>query len=362
MLIYDDYFPNVLSAFRVAEFNYYLANLNCDIVSAQPNFDTLKEEYLSFYPQNRDRLKRFVAETALNYRLLYVVFLKNAFKLLPIIEREEIPFIFTLYPGGEFLFYDIISDSRVLRLTNSKFFKRMIVTQKITYNYLLRNGLCPPEKIEYIYGAVIPAELYNRFSIPHRYYGQDKATFDICFVAMKYMAEGRDKGYDVFLEVAKVLARLSPLFRFHVVGGFGAQDIDVTSLADRITFYGHQPTSFFPEFYAGMDITLSPNIPFVLMPGTFDGFPTGACSEAALCGVAVFCTDLLNENEEFTPGEDICIIPGEVEGIVGKIIPYFNEPSALHRLAKAGQRRFREIYGTQRQLVPRLKLFKKYLG
>ena len=42
-----------------------------------------------------------------------------------------------------------------------------------------------------------------------------------------------------------------------------------------------------------MDLIISPNVPFVLASGAFDGFPTACCMEAALSGTAMFVTDEL---------------------------------------------------------------------
>ena len=107
------------------------------------------------------------------------------------------------------------------------------------------------------------------------------------------MPRGVDKGYDRFIATARILRGRHPEVRFHVVGNFTEEDVEITDLHDCITFYGHRFTPFFPDFTRRMDIILSPNIPFMFKPGAFDGFPTGCCIEAALCGTAVFASDEL---------------------------------------------------------------------
>ena len=46
-------------------------------------------------------------------------------------------------------------------------------------------------------------------SISKSFYKKTKNTFDICFVAYKYMEKGLDKGYDIFIQVCKNIAALS---------------------------------------------------------------------------------------------------------------------------------------------------------
>src|SRR5207249_8761820 len=115
-------------------------------------------------------------------------------------------------------------------------------------------------------------------------------------------------GYDIFVEVGKQLTAAHDDVRLHVVGPYGPSDWDLGSLGDQITFYGLRSGEFFRDFYSGMDVFLSPNVPFVLAPGAFDGFPLTTCVEAARAGVAVCCTDELNENVMFEHGREILIV------------------------------------------------------
>jgi glycosyltransferase involved in cell wall biosynthesis len=170
-----------------------------------------------------------------------------------------------------------------------------------------------------------------------------------------------DKGYDTFIKVAKKLSMFNPRIRFHVVGNFSRDDIDVDSLGNNITYYGVQPTTFFPQFYSEMDLILSPNLPFKLAPGAFDGFPTGACTEAGINGVAVFCTDVLNDNLDFTDGEEIVIVTPDPDEITRKIMEYFCEPEKLALLASRGQVRFQEVNNTEKMLRPRFRLLTEYI-
>jgi glycosyltransferase involved in cell wall biosynthesis len=166
----------------------------------------------------------------------------------------------------------------------------------------------------------------------------------------------------VFVEVAKLLSNKHDDIFFHVVGSFDRSDIDVGDIGARIKFYGTKPTGYFPAFYSGMDMILSPNVPFVLSPGAFDGFPTGGCIEAGLSGVAVFCSDPLDQNIEFEDGEELVIISRDPEAISEKITRYRARHDELNELARKGQKAFERVFGEEAQLGPRLRLLSDLMG
>jgi len=369
LLILDDCFPNVLSAFRMAEFTAYLQDFPTAQVhstgSALSQYSTLPESIRRFHrahPEWAGRVRRFHPQRRLNGTLAYLVFLMNAHFYIETLEQRALPFVFTLYPGGYFHLNDPVSDGKLKRVLSSPMFRKVIVTQRITQDYLLQKGWCAPDQIEYVFGVVTPSDRLAAVG-PPRKYGVNKETIDLCFVAHKYMPRGIDKGYDRFIETACALSRRHPQARFHVVGPFDESDIDVRDIRDRVTFHGTQPTEFFPDFYAGMDIILSPNAPFILAAGAFDGFPTGCCVEAGLCGVAVFCCDELRQNDgHFRDGEEIVLIPRDAAGICCAIERYLADPNRLARLARDGQRAFQRVYDLDRQMAPRLNVLRSLSG
>jgi glycosyltransferase involved in cell wall biosynthesis len=361
LVIFDDYFPNLLTTFRVAEYNFYLENYNCDIYSTLNNFIPFKHEYLKKYPNFIDKINPFVSNGNFACSLFYTVFINNAHFFLPIFEKENIPFVFTLYPGGGFWLNNNISDEKLYRVCKSPLLKKIIVTQNITYNYLLKKKFCSEDKIAFIYGGVLPSNYFKNNLVPKKRYKQEKKYFDICFVAHKYMVRGLDKGYDIFIEVAKNLHLISEDIRFHIVGNFDKYDIDISKIKDKIFFYGIRHREFFPDFYSRMDIILSPNKPFQNFPGKFDGFPTGACIEAGMNGVAIFCTDELNLNFKFQNKYDICIISLNVESIVNIILEYFNNLGKLYNLSINCQNKVFELYNFEEQMAKRINILNKYL-
>ena len=293
--------------------------------------------------------------------LFYTVFLNNAYRFLPLFEDEGVPFIFTLYPGGGFWLNNEESDKKLHQVCCSPLLRKIIVTQKLTYDYLVYNNFCSYDKIEFVYGVVLPSDRFQRHLVPKKRYKKEKKTFDICFVAHKYTEGGRDKGYNTFIEVAHRLMHICHDVHFHVVGNFDDCDIDVSMLKDKIVFYGYRCGDFFSEFYSRMDLILSPNIPFVQAPGKFDGFPTGACVEAGLNGVAVFCTDVLNMNNDFENGRHLCIIPCDIDGILKIILDYYNDVAKLYELSNRGMEIFCSLFQADRQMAPRLKVIDKHL-
>ena len=80
----DDYFPNLLTGFRVAEYEAYLARWpSLRIYSAQPDFARCHADYAQVYPQYAGRVRPFAPEAVVGARLVYLNFLNNAVQFLP---------------------------------------------------------------------------------------------------------------------------------------------------------------------------------------------------------------------------------------------------------------------------------------
>lgn len=365
LAVVDDFFPDLLTSFRIEELNQYLVELDCEVHSTHLELDRALASYRQLYPELAGRVRALDRERLSGSTLLYFVFLANARRHLRLVEDLGIPFVFTLYPGAGFGMNDAVSDHQLQEVCRSPLLRRVLVTQEVTREYLLQSGRCPPEKIVLVYGAPLPAARYRAESPPRHRYPEGKSTFDVCFVALRYMRHGVDKGYPTFVAVARALAAVADDVRFHVVGGMEAADLPVDDLGDRLRFYGPRPTSFFPAFYAGMDVILSPNRPFVLRPGSFDGFPTASCVEASLAGVAMMVSDELGENRRggwYRPDEELVIVEPRAADIVPRLLEARREPGALYRLAAAGQARSHELFGPARQMAPRLALLRELLA
>lgn len=302
-------------------------------------FNRNKEGYLKVYPQNEKKLKYLYPNKKYNFKLAYSYFLAETYTLLPFYEANDIPFIFTLYPGGGFGLNNPSSDAMLRKIFNSKCFRKVIATQNITLQYLIEKNLCPKEKIEYLFCGYLQ---FQKNEIPEKkFYLKDKTTIDLCFVAAKYSQNGIDKGYDLFIDTAKSLCQKYPHLRFHVIGGFDEKEIDISEIKDKITFYGYKTPAFLKNFYPSMDICIAPHRLYKLYEGNFDGFPQGFDS---LCFDTLLMTcDELNNNEGFIEGEEIVIIKPELNNILEKIIPLLENTDILYKIGKNGKEKVFEI-------------------
>lgn len=372
LAILDDLFPHLLSAFRITEYNAYLERWpSATVHSTAQSFNLLQEtrgfeevlnEYTEHYPKLGSKVRRFDANSDLAGKLVYTLFVNNASFFLETIHAYNAPFVFTLYPGGGLHLEQRDSDEMLRRVCDSPNFQKVIATQKVVKDYLIDGGFCPPEKVEFIYGGVYPSSRLAMEKVEKVRYGADKDTFDVCFVAHKYMKQGRDKGYDVFVRVAELLSKRYDDVRFHVVGPYDGSDVEVGGVRGGVTFHGPQPTSFFPAFYSRMDAIVSPNVPFVLAPGAFDIFPLGSCIEAGTCGVGVFCTDPLDQNVAFEADREIVIVPYDADAIADSVSRYHDDPDALRELSEKGRNAFRRVFDIKAQMAPRMRVLSEAMN
>jgi glycosyltransferase involved in cell wall biosynthesis len=373
-VIIDCNFPEKLPrGFRNYEFSALLKDLpNCESFTMYPMkpginawfthgygmtqeiFNENKEEYLKFYPENKDKLNYLSETTRYKFKLAYSHFLAITYTLLPFYNQNKIPFIFVLYPGGAFGLNNPSSDKMLEEIFSSKYFRGVIVTQKVTYDYLIDKFKINEDKIFYYFGGYAQFEVSQ--TLPKKKYKSDKTTFDVCFVAFKYSEKGIDKGYDLFVDTARYFIRKYNDIRFHVVGGFDETDIDVSDIKDRFIFYGIKQPDFLLQFYSEMDIFLAPCRPFQLFQGNFDGFPLG--SDGMTCGVAIFVADELNNNRGQISENAIVIIRPDLDDIIQKVDFYYNNPEKLYELSLKGQK-YKEGNGSLKRLEWVKSIFQK---
>ena len=365
LFIYDNIFPHPISGFRHEEFKTLLHVFKKSKIFVEPfSYPALKTdvrihkihivEFKSKFPELENRFIQKTTIININTKLFYCVFLCNIDQNLGWLEKYKIPFVFTLYPGGGFQVEDLISDQKLRKVLVSPQFRKVIVNQLFTKEYLIKNNFCTANKIEYIFGCVVPQLSLNTNISFEKY--PNKETFDIVFCAAKYMPQGLDKGYDVFVELAQSLINKYDFVRFHVVGGFDREEINVTLLDGKITFYGYQKFDDLATIYQQMDVIVSPNKPFLCGKGAFDGFPLGTVIEAVLNNVVAIVTDNLNQNTVFENGEEIIITNGDVISIEKEIINLIQNPEKLFEISHKGRNKFLEIYSNDYQMNPRIKL------
>lgn len=367
LLIYDDIFPHPVSGFRLEEFKFLLNHFRKSKIlvepTAYPILQTKVEQHVfdkQFFVKKNKKLKNvFIDKENLdkyNIRLFYCIFFHNICKNINWLEENNIPFVFSLTPGGGFEFDNYEIDLKLKELFSSPVFKKVIVTQKIVKEYLIRKKLCEPNKIEFIFGVVVPQETIYRINNK-----SEKITFDILFCASKYMPLGLDKGYDDFISIAHKLFKFSDKIRFHVVGGFNEYDIDISEIKDVISFYDYQNSEKLNNIFKNIDIIVSPNKPFILRKGAFDGFPLAVTVEAVLSGAVAIVNDYFCEGSIFNNNEEIIITDGDVETYVEKIKFLFENPDKKNLISELGRKKFIEIYKNENQMLSRVKILESII-
>jgi glycosyltransferase involved in cell wall biosynthesis len=366
LLILDDFFPNLLTGYRVAEYNALMRGSDAvRVLSSAEDFELQHARYAARYPEFAARVQRFDAAAAPRKgEVVYLNFLSNAQRFLPWIERHGLRFAFTLYPGGGFGIGAEFSDAWLARVLASPNLGHVVTTQPVTELYLQdfaqRRGLALPPRTAIPGG---PAnDLYFDARAPGHgpYFGEGKPLLDIAFVAEKYMALGENKGYPAFAAAALALRSL-PHLRFHVVGGMTAEDIDVSALGDRIRFHGRLETAALQRFLTSVDIAVSLSRPGVLHAGNFDGFPTGSSVEASLAGAAIVASDALLQNPGYRDGTSIVLVEPEAGSVERALRALIDAPQRIGAIARAGQAFTRERYAPERQIAPRWALLSKLM-
>lgn len=370
LIIYDNIYPHPISGFRHEEFSCLLLEFKRAKIVINPTaYSFLNTPKLEHKYHIKDLIKKnnsfkkkiFIGKGFINVnsKLFYCVFLNNIINNIDWLEKFNIPFIFTLYPGGGFQVNNDVIDLKLKRIFESPMFRKVIVNQNFTKNYLLNQGLCENNHIELIFGVVTPQDSISNKNEKKERYLNKKRTLDICFCAAKYSPQGEDKGYDIFIELAKQLSKKYDFIRFHVIGGFSENDIDISSINEIITFYGYQKFENLKKIFKNIDIIISPNRSFVLGKGAFDGFPLGTVVEAVLNGVVALVSDELEENIIFEHNKELIIIKPNVEAITKEIIGLIENPDKLNLISCKGRERFSQIYSNNNQMKLRIDLIRK---
>lgn len=354
LLILDDFFPNQLSGFRIAEFNDLLRafpNARCATVSR--DFPTSLVAYAGRYPELADRVSVFLGAVPEGTDLVYCVGLNTIEYYRPFIERQGVPFVLELYPGFGFRLNDTESDGFLDRAINSPWFRKVIVTQTITLEYVQRRFRLPSSQVVYKYGFVADETVWPD---PPRT-RVDDGRLELAFVAHKYVPGGRDKGYDVFIDAARRLHEALPdRVRFHVVGPWGSGDHPLGSLLPGrdIFFHGSRTQPFFRVLHQGIDAIVSPNRANMVGRGAFDGFPTASIVDAMMCGAAAFLTDPIRLNHELRTNREFVQIEPDADSTAEAILRAFRSPGELARIGDQGRLRVRRLFSLESQMGPRI--------
>lgn len=389
LMIIDNFEPSrLLTGFRVTEFNYLLkdipnsrlltfsddildysdwkyrdsiGDINWNFPMEIKTYSRSRKQYTSRFNLQNSQLLYMCSDLKYTAKGAYCMFIYNAYLSYKFLEKNNIPFVFTLFPGGGLRLNHSFSDHMLKSVFASPMFRGVFVPQKVIVDYLISKNLCPKNKIFFSYGGGFLQFTKNDI-LPHQKYGKNKTTLDICFIAYKYMYKGLDKGFDLFLYTARKIVKKYPFVHFHCVGTNTLDDFDddFSDIKNNLHMYGSQTSGFFPNFFSKMDIALSPNRSDILDKGAFDGFPL--CVEAMFFGVALFCTDELGLNYNYTPNKELVIIKPEVTDIVKKIEFYIKNIQKLSDIGQAGAKKVQKYFDIEYQKKQRRKFIKKYLN
>lgn len=372
LLIVDDVFPHPISRFRYEEFvqmmHYFpQSKVVCTGTALGLLGAEALDDLLCAFRNKNENLRANVIgladidldECFSSASFAYFCFLHNVHSMLEFIERHQVPFAFELYPGGGFSLNNASSDEMLRKVLSSQCFRKVIVTQDITRDYLLDKGLCRPDQIEEIFGVVIPKEtLEIPLSLTT---AENDSVQKVCFAAMRYTPNGADKGYDIFLDVARCLSARHQNIEFHVIGMFDAETIPLDAeMKDKLIFHGVLANAEFQSVMQQMDIILSANVNNVITTGAFDGFPTASCIEAGLNGALIMCTDPLKLNNcRFRNHEEIEIVEHDVQSVVERIDFYYHNRAQLYAVIKNQYDKIQQLYATEVQLGKRVTLVQR---
>ena len=258
-------------------------------------------------------------------------------------------FVMTLYPGGGMAIGSREYVNRLNLVFNSPYFEGVVITQKPIYEYIVNNCECNVDKIHYVYGGILPNLVLKK---EKKWYGINKASLDIAFVAYNYPYAIKSKGYDIFVDVARKLVKKYGNIKFHVVGGFDDKTIDISEIEESIFFYGQYNMDDFEEFFANIDIVLSPT----KSPLGHEGFPTGGVAIGGMLGSVAFTSDVYAMNHIYVDGEEMVIIKNDVDFIYDKIEYYYNNPEKLYDISVRGSKKFNDVFNLKSQMKHRIEM------
>lgn len=363
VIIFDDLFPHPLSGFRNSEILYYLFNIpNSKVICSGRGLSIIHEErgikyfikeLVHQYPSLAGKIITKSKFNFVNAKLYYCIFfgpVKN--ELFGLCEKFKISFGFTLYPGGGFKVRDAAVDASLIKILNSNLCKFVFVNQKYTVNYL--NSITNVKKLKFIAGNPMFSKL--------KYKNSKNKTTDvirIIFIAGKYSIGGEDKGFDLFVNVLDHY-KFNSNIEFHLAGGFTQNDLD--QRYSNLVVHGYLANDELDHLFSSMDIIVSPNRPFQLCEGCFDGFPLATVVQAGLNGVCMIATDELAENEFLTNWEDIIIIKPHKESLIDSINELLTKQNLIWTIGNNGRLKLLDQYSDESQLIPRLQVLNSHLN
>ena len=104
---------------------------------------------------------------------------------------------------------------------------------------------------------------------------------------------------------------------------------------------------------------ISPTRANILHKGAFDGFPTGASSDAMLSGVVLFTTDPLKNNAYFKDKKDLIIVESNTSEIIDKIESLIVDKKIMKKISFNGYIKANHLYSIKKQMVLRNRIIER---
>ena len=365
LIIFDDIFPFPYSDWRVREFMAYLdfferaevnsGKLTHNGIEVYKGFESDLKLLKSNHAKSTERVFPLTRSTSFRAKLAYCVFLNNAYAFFPFFKKFNLPFAFTLYPGGGFRMNDRKIDNRLKKIFSSELFRHVFVNMPFVKKYLIEKLGVPESKITYIYGT--PIKVNNIEGVAFQ---KDMEKIRVLFTAHKYSKGGVDKGFDLFCETAHYFQSNTSL-EFIVIGKFSQEDQVVP--VKNIIYYGEVLPDQLFETFKGCHMVLSPNRFSVLGNGSFDGFPTASVVHAASAGCLMMITDYFNASLELglEDGNDFVKIEPKVQNIIEKIEHFLKNKRQIAAIAENGRLKILNLYNEKQQLQQRLEVLEKLI-
>lgn len=366
LIIFDDVLPSPFSPWRGHEFKCLLENFPNSIVIAdqrQKNFSgkvSFRKRKFNLgikYQILSKKLSKHSVFLNINSKIFYTLFFGSISYYFEKLEKYKINFVFTLYPGGEWEFYNSHKDKRLIQIVCSRYCKGVLVNQKCTYDYLIDNLALNNHNIKLIHGVTLD---FSEFSQIREY--QEFEIIKIVFIGHKYTNNGEDKGLPIFLEVAQQFANKN--VEFYIIGNFDIKNFNVSENILNIKFLGLLAESNLNDFLSKTHIVLSPNSPFKLHKGAYDGFPLGAVGTAGVLGNLILTTDFFNESKfiGFIPNEHFVLIQDNEVDVLDKLTYYIYSFEERKKIALSGQKFLKDYYSFENQITPRIDFFNLILN
>jgi glycosyltransferase involved in cell wall biosynthesis len=369
LAIFDKFYPDLSYTWRTAEFNYLLSYFKKSVLfsesinykghTTKTQFIERKKKLLKIYPDLRaDKRIKYLNKPVFTYNfkyeLVYFLFLEDAIRFFPYLNRLKTPFAFTLYPGGGFLIDNKTVDDKIKLICNSQLCRGVFVNGRFAKSYLIEKLKICESKITLVPGVPLYQNEDECLTV------SKTENFVIGFCARKYHDRGLDKGFDVFARTALKLHQCSNL-KFICIGDFSKEDLtEVEKQKTNIEFTGLLSGKQFKEKLSELDVIVSP-VKNKLNGGDFDGFPTSAVVEASIQGVTMLCSDPLNDSL-YKNGEEIFILNSKAEDYIKTIEYLMNNREYCRKIGLRGKARTLELYDDSFTLAPKLNKINTWLN